>query len=302
MKIKLTREELNYYSECIKYCTVKDSIGILESSQIKFILEYDDKQLVERYLSETGSYISRHILRNIGRTLKLKKGLLKVRLPELKNELVKMSHTIETLEKMQMDKTLDRVARKKIAEKATEIKAQQVWVRSDIRGVEDDLYNISKLMTSRIKKWIAAYLTTGAAAAGGVKYKQMKDAEKEMEAAKQASKITKNSTAEEIKKSIEANKSYKEAFKKFLSNSREILLKALSEKGVKREASVAIVSALFFAAGIVFVYASVELVKKIMPIIKKLIASVGALFVGKKVNPQEGKKAKEVVKKLATAK
>jgi len=52
MKIKLTREELNYYSECIKYCTIKDSIGLLESDQIKTILEYDDKLLVEMYLNE----------------------------------------------------------------------------------------------------------------------------------------------------------------------------------------------------------------------------------------------------------
>jgi len=52
MKIKLSKDNLHFLAECIKIETVNESIGFIESPQIKTILEMDDKYIVEKFLNE----------------------------------------------------------------------------------------------------------------------------------------------------------------------------------------------------------------------------------------------------------
>jgi len=52
MKVQFTKSELNFLAESIKYCTVKDNIGLLESKQLVTILECDNLSIVKKYLKE----------------------------------------------------------------------------------------------------------------------------------------------------------------------------------------------------------------------------------------------------------
>jgi len=52
MKLKLTKNNLHFFSECIKIETISSSLNILNESNIKSILEMEDKYIVEKYLNE----------------------------------------------------------------------------------------------------------------------------------------------------------------------------------------------------------------------------------------------------------
>jgi hypothetical protein len=156
--------------------------------------------------------------------------------------------------------------------------------------------NILKQEMKKLYAWIA-----GEGAASAVVLKKYNDSKKEMDQNKSAM-LNIGKTPEQVEKSIEAGKKYREAFKSYLSASREIVLKYLSSKGVSDTSSKALVSALFFALSAIVTIGSLFIIQKLTPIVMKLFSTLKSIFSGKKATnvEKEAQTSKSIVKKMVS--
>ncbi|MCK9556218.1 hypothetical protein M0R36_10470 [bacterium] len=59
MKLNFTKNEINFLAESIKYCTVKDNIGLLESNQLVSILNCKNINIVKKFITEQETQLDR---------------------------------------------------------------------------------------------------------------------------------------------------------------------------------------------------------------------------------------------------
>ena len=161
MKIKMTKENLHFLAECIKIETVKESIGILESNKISYILEMDDRYIVEKFLNEISGTAATFgpIIVKIGYFVSKNIGKLTVAL--LAAMTAKVGQRTDTMIKQKQaskQKALDTAMKESFVMESEDIKADVAEVKEIGKLTKENQKNFSEMIKGGQYKKAIPYL------------------------------------------------------------------------------------------------------------------------------------------------